>query len=153
MGLIALDIHGNLACAVTTSGMAFKVHGRVGDSSIIGAGLFVDNEVGAATSSGVGEEVIRICGTHLVVEYMRQGYNPEDACKKAVERILKRDHNKGALLQVGFLALNIKGSMVRMLCRKILFIVSKVKRKIKFLNQNFSFQKRRTLIDTGSYCF
>ncbi|HEX7456992.1 MAG TPA: N(4)-(beta-N-acetylglucosaminyl)-L-asparaginase, partial [Ginsengibacter sp.] len=73
MGLVALDASGNLSGAVTTSGMAFKIHGRVGDSPIIGAGLFVDNEVGAATSTGVGEEVIRICGTHLVVEYMRQG--------------------------------------------------------------------------------
>ena len=83
MGLLALDSSNNLSGAVTTSGMAFKMHGRVGDSPIVGAGLFVDNEVGAATSSGVGEEVIRICGTHLVVEYMRNGYSPEMACKKA----------------------------------------------------------------------
>ena len=91
MGLVAMDAMNNLSGAVTTSGMAFKLHGRVGDSPIIGAGLFVDNEVGAATSSGLGEEVIRICGTHLVVEFMRQGYSPELACKKAVERIVKRD--------------------------------------------------------------
>lgn len=109
MGLVAMDAMGNLSGAVTTSGMAFKVHGRVGDSPIIGAGLFVDNEIGAATSSGVGEEVIRICGTHLVVEFMRQGYNPELACKKAVERIVKRDPKKAKTLQVGFLALNKKG--------------------------------------------
>lgn len=109
MGLVALDSANNLSGAVTTSGMAFKVHGRVGDSPVIGAGLFVDNEVGAATSSGVGEEVIRICGTHLVVEYMRNGYSPEKACRKAVERIVKRDPAKAATLQVGFLALNKKG--------------------------------------------
>jgi N4-(beta-N-acetylglucosaminyl)-L-asparaginase len=109
MGLVAMDAKSNLSGAVTTSGMAFKVHGRVGDSPIIGAGLFVDNEVGAATSSGVGEEVIRICGTHLVVEFMRQGYSPELACKKAVERIVKRDKQKAKTLQVGFLALNKKG--------------------------------------------
>src|SRR5664279_1216597 len=109
MGLVALDGSGNLSGAVTTSGMAFKIHGRVGDSPIIGAGLFVDNEVGAATSSGVGEEVIRICGTHLVVEFMRQGDSPEKACKKAVERIVKRDKEKAKTLQVGFLALNKKG--------------------------------------------
>ena len=109
MGLVAMDKKNNLSGAVTTSGMAFKVHGRVGDSPIIGAGLFVDNEVGAATSSGVGEEVIRICGTHLVVEFMRQGYAPEMACKKAVERIVKRDKAKAKTLQVGFLALNKKG--------------------------------------------
>ena len=109
MGLVALDAAGNMSGAVTTSGMAFKIHGRVGDSPIIGAGLFVDNEVGAATSSGVGEEVIRICGTHLVVEYMRQGNSPESACRKAVERIVNRDPAKAKTLQVGFLALNKKG--------------------------------------------
>ena len=109
MGLVAMDAMNNLSGAVTTSGMAFKLHGRVGDSPIIGAGLFVDNEVGAATSSGLGEEVIRICGTHLVVEFMRQGYSPELACKKAVERIVKRDKEKAKTLQVGFLALNKKG--------------------------------------------
>lgn len=109
MGLVAMDFTGNLSGAVTTSGMAFKLHGRVGDSPIIGAGLFVDNEIGAATSSGTGEEVIRICGTHLVVEFMRQGYAPEMACKKAVERIVKRDKAKAKNLQVGFLALNKKG--------------------------------------------
>ncbi len=109
MGLVAMDAKGNLSGAVTTSGMAFKIHGRVGDSPVIGAGLFVDNEVGAATSSGTGEEVIRICGTHLVVEFMRQGYHPELACKKAVERIVKRDKAKAKTLQVGFLAMNKKG--------------------------------------------
>ena len=109
MGLVALDASGNMSGAVTTSGMAFKIHGRVGDSPIIGAGLFIDNEVGAATSTGVGEEVIRICGTHLVVELMRQGHSPEMACRKAVERIVKRDPAKARILQVGFLALTKKG--------------------------------------------
>ncbi len=109
MGLLALDHFGNMSGAVTTSGMAFKVHGRVGDSPIVGAGLFVDNEIGSATSSGVGEEVIRICGTHLVVEFMRQGYSPENACKKAIERIVRRDKLKAKTLQVGFLAMNKKG--------------------------------------------
>jgi N4-(beta-N-acetylglucosaminyl)-L-asparaginase len=106
---VALDVKGNMSGAVTTSGMAFKIHGRVGDSPIIGAGLFVDNEVGAATSSGVGEEVMRICGTHVVVEMMRQGYSPEMACRKALERIIKRDPAKAKTLQVGFLALNKNG--------------------------------------------
>lgn len=109
MGIVALDASGNMSGAVTTSGMAFKMHGRVGDSSIIGAGLFVDNEVGAATSSGMGEEVIRICGTHLVVEYLRMGCSPENACRKAVERIVSRDREKARGLQVGFLALDKKG--------------------------------------------
>ena len=109
MGLVAVDMSGKLCGGVTTSGMAFKVHGRVGDSPIIGAGLFVDDEVGAATSSGVGEEVIRICGTHLVVEYMRQGFTPEFACKKAVERIVKKDPLKAKSFQVGFIALDKNG--------------------------------------------
>ena len=109
MGMLAMDNKGNMSGGVTTSGMAFKIHGRAGDSPIVGAGLFVDNEVGCATSSGVGEEVIRICGTHLVVEFMRQGYSPENACKKAVERIVKRDPAKAKTIQVGFLAMNKKG--------------------------------------------
>ena len=109
MGILAMDKKGNMSGGVTTSGMAFKVHGRAGDSPVIGAGLFVDNEVGCATSSGVGEEVIRICGTHLVVEFMRQGYSPENACRKAVERIVNRDKAKAKTFQVGFLAMNKKG--------------------------------------------
>jgi N4-(beta-N-acetylglucosaminyl)-L-asparaginase len=110
MGLVAMDVNGNMSGAVTTSGMAFKIHGRVGDSPIIGAGLFVDNDYGAATSSGVGEEVIRICGTHLVVEFMRNGLSPEMACKKAIERIVNRDRKKAKEIQVGFLALDKKGN-------------------------------------------
>ena len=109
IGMVAMDANGNLSGACTTSGMAFKMHGRVGDSPIIGAGLFVDNEVGAATSTGVGEEVVRMCGSHTVVELMRQGYSPEIACKKAVERIVKLRGDKVKGIQVGFLALNKKG--------------------------------------------
>lgn len=111
MGTVALDANGKLAGMVTTSGMAFKMRGRVGDSPIIGAGLFVDNEAGAATSSGVGEEVIRICGTHTVVEQMRMGRSPEEACKEAVMRIVKRDPAKAKNLQVGFLALSKSGEI------------------------------------------
>ncbi len=109
IGMIAMDTHGNLSGACTTSGMAFKIHGRVGDSPIIGAGLFVDNEIGAATATGTGEEVIRICGTHLVVEFMRSGLSPEKACKKAVERIMVKTSKKIEDLQIGFLAINKKG--------------------------------------------
>jgi N4-(beta-N-acetylglucosaminyl)-L-asparaginase len=109
IGIIALDANGNLSGACTTSGMAFKMHGRVGDSPIIGAGLYVDNEIGAATSTGVGEEVIRIVGCHLVVELMRQGRSPEEACKEAVSRILKKNPAKAKDIQVGFLALNKSG--------------------------------------------
>ena len=109
IGMVALDAAGNVSGSCTTSGMGFKMRGRVGDSPIIGAGLFVDNEVGAATATGVGEEVIRICGTHLVVELMRQGNSPQDACRKAVERIVKRDKAKAKDLQVGFIAINKNG--------------------------------------------
>lgn len=110
IGMIALDANGNLSGSCTTSGMAFKMRGRLGDSPIIGAGLYVDNEVGAAVATGLGEEVVRICGTHLVVELMRQGYSPEAACKKAVERIVRRNGTKAREIQVGFLALNKKGA-------------------------------------------
>ena len=109
IGMVAMDAAGNVSGACTTSGMAYKMHGRVGDSPIIGAGLFVDNEAGAATSTGVGEEVIRIVGSHLVVELLRQGLAPEDACKKAVERIVRNQPGKSKEIQVGFLAINKKG--------------------------------------------
>jgi N4-(beta-N-acetylglucosaminyl)-L-asparaginase len=69
----------------------------------------VDNEIGAATSTGVGEEVIRIVGSHLVVELMRQGHSPEAACKEAVQRIIRRSPDKAKKIQVGFLAMNKKG--------------------------------------------
>jgi N4-(beta-N-acetylglucosaminyl)-L-asparaginase len=109
IGIIALDNNGNLSGACTTSGLAFKMHGRVGDSPIIGAGLYVDNEIGAATATGVGEEVIRISGTHLVVEMMRQGNSPYNACKIAVERIVKIRKEKSRDFQVAFLAINKSG--------------------------------------------
>lgn len=111
MGTIAMDGDGKLAGMVTTSGMAFKMRGRVGDSPIIGAGLFVDNEVGAATSSGVGEEVIRICGSHTVVEQMRAGRPPEQACREAIRRIVKRDLAKAKEFQVGFIAMSRTGAI------------------------------------------
>lgn len=110
IGMIAMDAHGNLSGSCTTSGAGFKMRGRVGDSPIIGAGLFVDNEVGAATATGQGEDVIRICGTHLVVEFMRSGLHPEEACKKAVERIIKaKGVEKSKQIQVGFIAINKQG--------------------------------------------
>ncbi|MBW8685126.1 N(4)-(beta-N-acetylglucosaminyl)-L-asparaginase [Chitinophaga rhizophila] len=109
IGMVALDADGNLSGACTTSGMAYKLHGRVGDSPIIGAGLYVDNEVGAATATGVGEEVIRVVGSFLVVELMRQGYSPEAACKEAVIRIVKKNKERAKGVQIGFLAINKKG--------------------------------------------
>lgn len=112
IGMIALDASGNLSGACTTSGMAFKMRGRIGDSPIIGAGLYVDNEVGAATATGHGEEVIRVAGSHAVVEMMRQGHSPEKACRIVVERILKSMKLRGKPTdetQVGFIAINKNG--------------------------------------------
>lgn len=109
IGMIAMDAKGNLSGACTTSGMAYKLHGRIGDSPIIGAGLYIDNEVGGATSTGVGEEVVRTVGSFLVVELMRQGYTPEDACKEAVMRIIKKKPETAKNIQVGFLAMNKNG--------------------------------------------
>lgn len=111
IGMLALDTSGNLSGACTTSGMAFKMRGRVGDSPIIGAGLFVDNEIGAATSTGVGEEVVRICGSHTVVELMRQGMTPEIACRRTVERIVRKNAKRAKELQVGFIAINRAGKI------------------------------------------
>ncbi len=104
IGLLALDANGDLAGACTTSGAAYKYHGRVGDSPIIGAGLYVDNEVGGATATGWGEAVIRAVGCFLVVEFMRQGYSPNDACKLAVERVISKNPD-WKNIQVGFIAL------------------------------------------------
>lgn len=109
IGMLALDASGNLSGACTTSGWAYKLPGRVGDSPIIGAGLFVDNEVGAACATGAGEAVIRIAGSHTVVELMRQGHSPQKACELAVERIIQK-HEDLTNLQVGFLALDKFGN-------------------------------------------
>lgn len=109
IGMIAMDAAGNLSGSCTTSGMAFKMRGRVGDSPIIGAGLFVDNEVGAVTATGQGEDVIRVCGSHSVVEYMRHGLSPEEACKAVVERIARIKKEKAKDIQVAFIAINVKG--------------------------------------------
>lgn len=109
IGLIAMDSNGDFSGACTTSGWAYKMHGRVGDSPIIGAGLFVDNEVGAATATGLGEAIIRIAGSHTVVELMRQGFTPKDACKEAVRRIISK-HKDLTNLQCCFLAIDKKGN-------------------------------------------
>lgn len=109
IGMVAMDAMGNLSGSVTTSGMGFKMRGRLGDSPVIGAGLYVDNEVGAATSTGQGEDVIRMCGSHTVVEYMRQGMSPEQACKAAVEKVARIKKEKAKDIQVAFIAVNKKG--------------------------------------------
>lgn len=109
IGMLAMDLNGNLSGACTTSGWAYKLPGRLGDSPIIGAGLFVDGEVGAACATGLGEAVIRIAGSHTVVELMRQGKTPKEACKLACERIISK-HDDLTGLQVGFLALDKFGN-------------------------------------------
>lgn len=109
IGMIGLDAEGNLAGSCTTSGLMFKMHGRVGDSPIIGAGLYVDNEVGAATATGVGETIIKICGSFLIVELMRQGRTPQEACEEAIDRLLQKTPFNEDELQVGFLAINKEG--------------------------------------------
>jgi N4-(beta-N-acetylglucosaminyl)-L-asparaginase len=109
IGMVAMDTFGNLSGSCTTSGAGFKMRGRVGDSPIIGAGLFVDNEVGACTATGQGEDVIRVAGSHSVVELMRQGLSPEAACKKVIERIVRIKKEKVKQIQVCFLAVNKKG--------------------------------------------
>ena len=111
ISMLILDEDGNLSGACTTSGAAWKMHGRVGDSPIIGAGLFLDNEVGAAAATGLGEAVIRTAGSAMVVEQMRMGKSPTEACKIIVERIYKKhkNHKDMEYLQVGFIAVNKQG--------------------------------------------
>lgn len=110
IGMLALDQAGNLSGACTTSGAAFKYHGRVGDSPIIGAGLYVDNDVGGATATGWGEAVIRAVGCFLVVELMRQGHSPQEACELAVERVVAKNPDWREI-QVGFIALGKNGEV------------------------------------------
>ena len=109
IGLLALDDQGRLAGGCTTSGLAYKMHGRVGDSPILGAGLFVDGEVGGATATGLGEAVMKTVGSFLVVELMRQGKAPQEACEEAVHRIMDRMPTDD--LQVGYLALSREGGI------------------------------------------
>ncbi|TLP82298.1 isoaspartyl peptidase/L-asparaginase family protein [Maribacter sp. ACAM166] len=108
IGMLAIDEKGDIAGACTTSGMAYKMAGRVGDSPIIGAGLFIDNEVGGATATGVGEEVVRTVGSFLIVELMRQGKSPQEACEEGVKRIIAKNKDKQDF-QIGFIAINKKG--------------------------------------------
>lgn len=111
LGIVAIDAHGKLAGACTTSGIAWKMHGRVADSAIIGAGLYADNEVGAATASGVGEEMIRNSASFLVVELMRQGRSPTEACREAIERVVHKRPAASKTLQVCFLAIDKHGEV------------------------------------------
>lgn len=113
IGMVAIDKEGQISASCTTSGMAWKLHGRVGDSPVIGSGLYVDGEIGGAASTGRGEECIRACGSFLIVELMRNGKSPFEACKLACERVYKLNLlssiNRDHIFQVGFIALNVKG--------------------------------------------
>ena len=109
IGLLAIGADQRMAGACTTSGMAFKMRGRVGDSPIIGAGLYVDDEVGGATATGVGEDVVRVAGAHSVVEAMRHGLDPTAACRSVIERLARLRGTKVAGSQVALLALDKQG--------------------------------------------
>ena len=117
ISLLAQDSIGNLAGACTTSGLAYKIPGRVGDSPIIGAGLFVDNEIGAAGATGRGEEVIKAAGSFLIVELMRQGYAPNIACEEALGRTVNR-HNGNPEFQIAYIALRKDGEIGAAAIRK-----------------------------------
>jgi N4-(beta-N-acetylglucosaminyl)-L-asparaginase len=108
IALIVLGTDGNLAGGCSTSGLAYKLPGRVGDSPIIGSGLYVDNDVGGAGATGVGENVMRFCGSFMVVEFMRQGLHPTEACMETIKRIMKKNP-PGVDLRINFIALNKRG--------------------------------------------
>ena len=110
ISVLVQDKNGDIAGSCTTSGWAYKLHGRVGDSPIIGAGLFVDNEIGCAAATGLGEEVIKTTGSFLVVELMRQGYDPTVACEEALNRVIKA-HNGKPDFQIGYIALRKDGEI------------------------------------------
>lgn len=107
IGMLAIDSNGDLAGGCTTSGLAYKMAGRVGDSPIIGSGLFIDNEIGGATATGMGEEVLKTVGSFLIVELMRQGKSPQEACEAAIKRIVSKGNYKN--FQVAYIAMNKAG--------------------------------------------
>lgn len=108
IALIALGADGNLAGGCSTSGLGHKLPGRVGDSPIIGSGLYVDNDVGGAGATGIGENIMRFCGSFQVVELMRQGLHPTEACIETIRRIMKK-HPAGTDLKIDFVAINKNG--------------------------------------------
>ena len=111
IALLGLGADGHLCGGCSTSGLAFKLPGRVGDSPLIGAGLYVDGEIGAAGATGVGENVLRYCASFLIVEFMRQGKSPTDACEAAIRRIASGDGKPPAALSVNFVAVNKAGEV------------------------------------------
>jgi N4-(beta-N-acetylglucosaminyl)-L-asparaginase len=109
IGMLAIDSFGDISGACTTSGLSYKMAGRVGDSPIIGSGLFIDNEIGGAKATGMGEEVLKTVGSFLIVELMRQGKTPQEACEEAVRRVVKKSGDRFKDFQVGFIAINKQG--------------------------------------------
>jgi N4-(beta-N-acetylglucosaminyl)-L-asparaginase len=109
IGMLAIDKNADISGACTTSGLAYKMAGRVGDSPIIGSGLFVDNEIGACVATGLGEEVVKTVGSFLVVELMRQGKSPQEACEEAIRRIVTKPESNYTNFQVGYIAVNKRG--------------------------------------------
>lgn len=109
IGMLAIDKNGDISGACTTSGLAYKMNGRIGDSPIIGSGLFVDNEIGACVATGLGEEVVKTVGSFLVVELMRQGKSPQEACEEAIGRIVNKPNSDYKNFQVGYIAVNKQG--------------------------------------------
>ena len=110
IGMLCLDKNNNISGACTTSGLAYKMRGRVGDSPIIGSGLFIDNKVGGAVATGLGEEVLKTVGSFLVVELMRQGKSPQEACETAVKRIVSSNSQENKF-QVAYIAINKNGDV------------------------------------------
>ena len=110
IGMLCIDKNNNLSGACTTSGLAYKMKGRVGDSPIIGSGLFIDNKIGGAVATGLGEEVVKTVGSFLVVELMRQGLSSQEACEKAVKRIVSNNSQENKF-QVAYIAMNKKGEV------------------------------------------
>ncbi len=110
IGMLCIDKNNNLSGACTTSGLAYKMKGRVGDSPIIGSGLFIDNKIGGAVATGLGEEVVKTVGSFLVVELMRQGLSPQEACEKAIKRIVSNNSQENKF-QVAYIAMNKKGEV------------------------------------------
>ena len=110
IGMLCLDKNNNMSGACTTSGLAYKMKGRIGDSPIIGSGLFIDNKIGGAVATGLGEEVVKTVGSYLVVELMRQGRSPQEACETAVKRIVSSNSQENKF-QVAYIAMNKSGEV------------------------------------------
>jgi len=142
IGLLAIDVKGNMSGGVSTSGRAFFIYGRVGDSPIIGAGLFVDNEIGGACSTGFGEVAMKSVGSFLIVEKMREGYSPQKACEYTIKRINKKHYYEDA--QICFLAMNKKGDFGAYSLKKGFEFAVANAQKTKLLQSNY-LQKQSNL--------